>query len=81
MLKFSTILLEKSFSKRVLLLKRDNFSTAGGAKIFARWKDWLWRLVLGLCISLLQYSKVFRLDSIIHDAAGAVRLQTGKQLD
>ena len=28
--------------------------------------------------SLFRYSKVFRLHSLIHDAAGAVRLQTGK---
>ena len=28
--------------------------------------------------SLFRYSKVFRLHAILHDAAGAVRLQTGK---
>ena len=28
--------------------------------------------------SVFRYSKVFRLHSILHDAAGAVRLQTGK---
>ena len=28
--------------------------------------------------SAFRYSKVFRLHSILHDAAGAVRLQTGK---
>ena len=28
--------------------------------------------------SVFRYSKVFRLHAIIHDAAGAVRLQTGK---
>ena len=28
--------------------------------------------------SVFRYSKVFRLHAILHDAAGAVRLQTGK---
>ena len=28
--------------------------------------------------SVIRYSKVFRLHAILHDAAGAVRLQTGK---
>ena len=53
-LKFSTIALKKSISKRVLLLGRELFLTGGGPKNFARWKDWLWILVLGLCISLHQ---------------------------
>ena len=51
---FSQFYSKKATSKRVLLLERDNFFTGGGPKIFARWKDWLWRLVPGLCISLLQ---------------------------
>ena len=28
--------------------------------------------------SVFRYSKIFRLNAILHDAAGAVRLQTGK---
>ena len=39
---------------RVLLLRRGNLLTGGGPKYFARWKDWLWRLIFGLYISLVQ---------------------------
>ena len=33
---------------------------------------------INLVDSVFRYSKVFRLHAILHDAAGAVRLQTGK---
>ena len=51
---FSQLHTKKSISKRALLLGRDNFLTHSGPKNFARWRNWLWRLVLGLSISLLQ---------------------------
>ena len=51
---FSQLYSKESFSKRVFLLGLDNFFTGGGPKNFARWKIWLWRFALGLCIALLQ---------------------------
>ena len=51
---FSQLYSKKSIPKRVLLLGRDNIPTGSGIKIFARWKHWLRRIVLGLFILLLQ---------------------------
>ena len=66
---------EKFISKRVLLLVRDKFLTGGGPKIFARFKIGYGDSYLD---SVFHYSKVFRLRAILHDAAGAVRLQTSR---
>ena len=50
---FSQLYSKKSNCKRVLLLGRDNFRRRGGPKLFARWKNWLGKLIPGLCVSLL----------------------------
>ena len=48
------IWLEKSISKLLLPLGRNNFLTGGGPKYFLRRKIWLRRLVHGFCIWLFR---------------------------
>ena len=65
----------KFLPKRVLLFGQVNFFTRRGSKnLFARkigYRD-------SYLDSVFCYSKVFRLHPILHVAAGAVQLQTGK---
>ena len=72
---FSQIYSKKSVSKRVLLFGRDNFLTRGGPNILHGGRIGYGDSYLD---SVFRYSKVFRLHATLHDAAGAVRLQTGR---
>ena len=59
----------------MLPLGRDNFLTMVDQKFLHGGKIGYGDSYLD---SVLRYSKVFRLHAILHDAAGAVRLKTGK---
>ena len=66
---------QKSFSKLMLLLGRDNFLTGGGPNFLHGGNIDYGDSYLD---SVFLYSKVIRLHAILHDAVGAVRLQTSK---
>ena len=61
----------------MFLLGWDNFLTGDGRKFLHGGKIGYGDSNLD---SVIRYSKVFRLHVVLHDAAGAIRLQTDKGL-
>ena len=72
---FHNCIRKKTIPKRVLLSGRDNFLMGDKPKVLHGEKIGYGDSYLD---SVFRYTKVFRLHAILHDAAGAVRLQTVK---